>query len=184
MDFFDKVLLAFAPSVEPWHDSQERIAAAREAIVSALEKLPARKPDRAPEPSGLPSGVRFMRADYSREIAARIASSGPSFSQLTVKYVRERFGGCAVNFYTRAGLDRRHYSKIISNLYYVPSKPTVIRAALAFRLGEAEAVAYLQAAGYAFSPATPEDIVYLACFRNGVYEIATVEALIREYGRH
>ncbi len=115
------------------------------------------------------------------EIKAQVTSLEPSFSQLTVKYVRERFNGNAVAFYTTAGIDRRHYSKIISNRSYAPSKQTAIYAALAFRLSESEAIAYLKSAGYAFSSSTTEDIVYRTCIRNGVYEIENVESLVKEF---
>ena len=127
------------------------------------------------------SGARFRRSTVQAEIKAQVASLEPSFSQLTVKYVRERFNGNAVAFYTTAGIDRRHYSKIISNRSYATSKQTAIYAALAFRLSESEAIAYLKSAGYAFSSSTTEDIVYRTCIRNGVYEIKNVESLVKEF---
>ena len=122
-----------------------------------------------------------MRSDVRAAVTDYIAARDPTFSQLTVKYVRERFNGNGVAFYTTAGIDRRHYSKIISNRQYFTSKQTAVMAALAFRLNEAEAHAYLRAAGYALSTSITEDIVYLACFRNAVYEVENVKKLLKEF---
>ena len=184
MDLYDKVLLVFSPIVEPWHDDARRISSARDAIAAALAKLVAAEAAR-PKPvetANAPGGgARFRRNIILAEIKAQVDSPSPSFSQLTVKYVRERFNGNAVAFYTTAGIDRRHYSKIISNRSYATSKQTAIHAALAFRLSESEAVAYLKSAGYAFSSSTAEDIVYLTCIRKGVYELKSVESLLKEF---
>ena len=178
MDLIDKVLLAFSSAVTSWHDDAERIVSAREAIATALSKLAeasARKPDTVEaSDSQSCSGVRFMRSTLHADIEAQMALLSPSFSQLTVKYVRERFNGNAVAFYTTAGIDRRHYSKILSNRSHATSKQTAIHAALAFRLSEAEAIAYLKSAGYAFSSSNAEDIVYLTCIRYRVYEMENV----------
>jgi hypothetical protein len=187
MDIIDKVLLVFSPTVEPWHDDVRRIGTARNAIATALSKLAVTEAGN-PNPVGTSnstsdSGVRFRRSAVLAEISAKVATLEPSFSQLTVKYVRERFNGNAVAFYTTAGMDRRHYSKIISNRSYATSKQTAIHATLAFRLSEAEAIAYLKSAGYAFSSSNAEDIVYLTCIRNGVYEIKNVESLLKEFCR-
>ncbi len=185
MDIIDRVWLAFSPTVTPWHDDTRRIDRARKAITSALAKLAAAEAAR-PRPIGTSDttsggGARFRRSTVQAEIKAQVASLEPSFSQLTVKYVRERFNGNAVAFYTTAGIDRRHYSKIISNRSYATSKQTAIYAALAFRLSESEAIAYLKSAGYALSSSSVEDIVYRTCIRNGVYEIKNVESLLKEF---
>ena len=96
MDIIDRVLLAFSPTVAPWHDDVRRIGCARKAITTALAKLAAAEAAR-PEPvetanmtSG--SGARFRRSTVQAEIKAQVASLEPSFSQLTVKYVQEGKG--------------------------------------------------------------------------------------------
>ena len=40
----------------------------------------------------------------------------------------------------------------------------------------------LGVAGYSLSDTLPQDIVYRACFQNGVYEREHIEALLREFG--
>lgn len=41
MDIIDRVMLAFSPTVTPWHDDARRIGRARKAITTALAKLAA-----------------------------------------------------------------------------------------------------------------------------------------------
>ncbi len=89
-------MLAFSPTVTPWHDDARRIRHARKAITTALAKLAAAEAARpkpvetADSPSGC--GARFRRSTVQAEIKAQVTSLEPSFSQLTVKYVQEGKG--------------------------------------------------------------------------------------------
>ena len=49
MDIIDRVMLAFSPTVTPWHDDARRIGRARKAITTALAKLAADDAER-PKP--------------------------------------------------------------------------------------------------------------------------------------
>ena len=84
-------------------------------------------------------------------------SRAGTFADLLVRYIRERRGGDAPSVYTVAQIDRRTYSSIVSNPFRIVSKRTAILFALALGLGRSETDSLLLAAGYALSPALPED---------------------------
>ena len=105
-----------------------------------------------------------------QEKPINIPRSG-TFADLLVRYIRERNGGDAPAVYSAARIDRRTYSAIVSNPFRAVSKRTAIQFALALRLGRGDADRLLLAAGYALSPAIPEDVVVSAFIASGVYDM-------------
>lgn len=100
-----------------------------------------------------------------------IISRSGTFADLLVRYIRERNGGDAPAVYSAARIDRRTYSAIVSNPFRAVSKRTAIQFALALRLGRGDADRLLLAAGYALSPAIPEDVVVAAFIASGEYDM-------------
>ncbi len=80
--------------------------------------------------------------------------------------------------YKSANIDRRLFSKIMSNKEYRPSKDTAFAVALALELSYRDAVDLLARAGYAFSHSDKRDIIVEYCFRQGIYDIANVNILL------
>lgn len=76
--------------------------------------------------------------------------------------------------YKKAGMDRRHFSKIRSNPDYRPSKTTVIALALALELSKKEADKLLSAAGYSLSDSETSDLVIQFCLEKNIYDIYQV----------
>ena len=105
-----------------------------------------------------------------QEKPINISRSG-TFADLLVRYIRERNGGDAPAVYSAARIDRRTYSAIVSNPFRAVSKRTAIQFALALRLGRGDADRLLLAAGYALSPAIPEDVVVSAFIARGEYDM-------------
>jgi len=103
----------------------------------------------------------------------------PSFSKLLFGYI-DKAGVPDSQVYKRAGVDRRHFSKIRSNSDYHPSKNTVIALCLALKLNLKEAARLLNAAGYTLSDSNLSDLVIKFCFERKIYDIVDVN-LALEY---
>ena len=116
----------------------------------------------------------------------RIFNGKPSrtgtFADLLVRYVRERRGGDAPAVYGEARLNRRTWSAIVSNPFRPVSKRTAIQFAFALHLSLGEAEGLLRSAGYAFSPAIPEDVCFAEFIENGMYDLFKVNARLYDLG--
>ena len=84
----------------------------------------------------------------------------PGFAATLLKMIDARGQKDSV-VYLKAGLDRRHFSKIRSTPAYQPSKPTAVALALALELNRAEAEKLLAAAGYTLSESDTFDLIIL-----------------------
>ena len=73
--------------------------------------------------------------------------------------------------YKAAQVDKRLFSKMVSNREYKPSKDTAIAFALALELSLDEANDMLSRAGYAFSHSNKRDIIIEFFFREKVYNL-------------
>ena len=73
--------------------------------------------------------------------------------------------------YKAAQVDKRLFSKMVSNREYKPSKDTAIALALALELSLEEATDMLSRAGYTFSHSNKRDIIIEFFFREKVYNL-------------
>ncbi len=85
----------------------------------------------------------------------------------------------APEVYRRAGIDRRYYSKIISNRVS-PSKDVVIALGLAMRLTMDEFNHFLQTAGFTLSHSLRRDLVVEYCVINKLYKLHEVNLLLAD----
>ena len=132
--------------------------------------------DREPDFSAI---GRAMESGASpKEIFGRLALQAQSpFVERMLKIIREKdLTGRQV--YTAAGMDRRLYSKIISNRDYKPQKDTCIAIALALKLSLPEARDLLSKAGYAFSHSSVRDIVIEYYFASGEHDLQKVNNML------
>lgn len=105
-----------------------------------------------------------------------------TFADLLVRYIRERKDGDAPAVYNAARIDRRTYSSIVSNPFLAVSKRTVLQFAVALRLKRSETDRLLLAAGYALSPAIPEDTVFAAFISSGEYDFFKINERLDSLG--
>ena len=96
-----------------------------------------------------------------------------TFHQILFSFIDKK-GVSDSDVYKRAGIDRRHFSKIRSNPDYRPGKNTVIALALALELNKKETDKLLSAAGYSLSESNTFDLVILFFLDKEIYDIYSV----------
>lgn len=96
-----------------------------------------------------------------------------TFNQVLFEYIDKK-GAADSDIYKKAGIDRRHFSKIRSNPDYRPGKNTVIALALALHLDRNKADNLLRSAGYSLSDSDTFDLVIQFCLAKSIYGIHDV----------
>ncbi|MCQ2772480.1 MAG: hypothetical protein MJ238_04300 [Bacilli bacterium] len=86
-----------------------------------------------------------------------------------------------VEFYKRAHIDRKLFSKIRSNADYKPNMTTAVCVALALRLNIKETARLLARASLSLSPSKNWDLIITYCIENGVYDINDINQILYEY---
>jgi len=103
-----------------------------------------------------------------------------TFSQRLLRMITER-GMTDSEAYTKANVDRRHFSKIRNDEYYSPNKKTVLAFAIALELSLDEAKDLLACAGYALSRSSKVDIIVAYFLQNKIYDMFEINEILYEY---
>lgn len=83
--------------------------------------------------------------------------------------------------YKKANIDRKHFSKIRSNVDYTPSKKTALALALALELSLDETKDLLARAGLALSPSMMFDRIIEYCIETSNYDIYEINCILFKY---
>ena len=94
----------------------------------------------------------------------------PTFSEMLMNLIQEKHLENA-EVYKKAQLDKRLFSKIISNQFYNPSRETVFSFIIALQLDMEEANDLLATAGYAFKKNSITDVVVEYFIRTRNYDL-------------
>jgi hypothetical protein len=97
----------------------------------------------------------------------------PTLNQVLFRFINKK-GASDSEIYKKAGIDRRHFSKIRSNLNYRPGKNTTIALALALELNLDDTKELLSSAGYSLSDSDTFDLVVQFCLERKIYDIHLV----------
>lgn len=83
-----------------------------------------------------------------------------------------------IDFYKKAGIDRRVFSSIMKNKDYIPSKKTAINLLFAFEMNIKEAKEFLALAGLSFSENDIQDLIFQYFIMKGEYDILKINQIL------
>lgn len=109
----------------------------------------------------------------NRNIDDLMAQMEETFSQRLLRMIDERDLKDS-EVYTKANVDRRHFSKIRKDVNYTPNKKTVLAFTIALELSLDEAKDLLASAGYALSRSSKMDIIVAYFLQNKIYDIFVI----------
>lgn len=105
-----------------------------------------------------------------------------TFSTKLLKYI-DRSKLSDAEIYKKAGIDRRHFSKIRCDKYYQPKKATAIALCMALKLNIEETEELLGMAGYFLSSSDTGDLVVKFCIERGIYDLIEVNEALDYFGQ-
>ena len=127
------------------------------------------------------SSVPGLPSNFNNSVLDRLEDS---FGTLLVKTINKK-GLVNADVYKDANIDRRLFSKIISNEGYTPTKGTVLALAIALKLNLDETSSLLKSAGYALSHSSKSDLVveFFISQTDGHYNIDVVNDALEHFGQ-
>lgn len=157
--------------------SKETPAADREIIQSAPEEFDVSTMQKTKIKKGMSSTM-----SVNRNIDNLMDQLEESFSQRLLRMIDER-GMTDSEAYTKAYVDRRHFSKIRKDVNYVPNKKTVLAFTIALELSLDEAKDLLASAGFALSRSSKTDIIVAYFLQNKIYDMFEINDVLDAYGQ-
>lgn len=118
----------------------------------------------------------------NRKIDDLMSQMEETFSQRLLRMISER-GMTDSEAYTKARVDRRHFSKIRNDEYYSPNKKTVLAFSIALELTLDEAKDLLTCAGFALSRSSKVDIIVAYFLQNKIYDMFEINEILYAYGQ-
>lgn len=119
--------------------------------------------------------------ELKKEFRQHIGEKEMSFHDHLLKLMNDS-GMTNPQIYHGANITKQHFSKILSNDKYTPSKNTICALALAMHLDEETARELLNKAGYALSDSIPFDKAIFYFLRNGMYNVIDNNIVLYDSG--
>lgn len=118
----------------------------------------------------------------ARSLEDIIAEPGQTFCDKLFSLIHEK-NLDDVEVYKRANLDRKHFSKIRSNVNYKPTKKTALALAIALRLNMDETADLLARAEFALSPSNRGDLIIIYFIERQKYDIWEINSMLFKFGQ-
>ena len=118
----------------------------------------------------------------NRNIDDLMSQMEETFSERLLRMIDER-GLTDSQVYTKANVDRRHFSKIRKDVNYAPNKKTVLAFTIALELSLDEAKDLLRSAGFALSRSSKTDIIVAYFLQNKIYDMFEINDVLYAYGQ-
>lgn len=129
-----------------------------------------------------PGSVPTEQKEQDLEEYIRNQKSKETFSTRLLQYI-DQTGLADAEIYRRAGIDRRHFSKIRCDKDYKPKKTTVLALCLALRLDKSKTEELLSLAGYSLSNGDTGDLVVKFCIEREIYDLMEVNDALVYFGQ-
>ena len=135
---------------------------------------------KAEKKSGLPN-ISFTSGNFAKEssLEEHLRLLDVSFSDAMLDLIDAK-GMKDSEVYRRAGIDRRHFSKM-RNRNYHPSKSTVLALCIGMSLTKDESDALLEKAGYTLSRSSMQDLIVEYFLVNKNWDIDAVNQSLYEH---
>lgn len=104
----------------------------------------------------------------------------PTLNQLLFQFI-DKSNVSDAEIYKKAGIDRKLFSKIRSNVDYRPSKHTTIALALALQLNQNDTEILLSAAGYTLSDSNTFDLIIQYHLEKQIYNMHAVNEALNHF---
>ncbi|MEH7455067.1 hypothetical protein [Gottfriedia acidiceleris] len=104
----------------------------------------------------------------------------PTFKELLFIFIDKKNVSDPL-IYKKAGIDRKHFSKIRSIHNYLPKKNTIIALSLALELNKIETSDLLNSAGYTLSDSDLTDLVIKFFLEKNIYDIDLVNEALNHF---
>ena len=156
----------------------EDIEESRRVLTEYEEALQYDECDYSEETVGAPALGAFPTEKESLD--DRLLHLDKTFQQYLFMLI-DRRGLSDPDVYKKANIDRKHFSKIRSNVDYMPSKKTALALALALELSLDETKDLLARAGLALSPSMMSDRIIEYCIETKNYNIYDINCILFEY---
>ncbi|MFC4022254.1 hypothetical protein ACFOUV_00320 [Oceanobacillus longus] len=105
----------------------------------------------------------------------------PTLQQVLFSYI-DKSGLSDPEVYKKAGIDRKHFSKIRNNANYLPKKNSLIALSFALELNRDDLDHLLSAAGYSLSNSDTNDLVVQFCMEKKMYNLFDVNEALNYFG--
>ncbi|MBQ6438602.1 MAG: macro domain-containing protein [Mogibacterium sp.] len=116
----------------------------------------------------------------AKSLEERLEHLDKTFQQYLFMLI-DRRGLSDPDVYKKANIDRKHFSKIRSNVDYSPSKKTALALAIALELSLDETRDLLARAGLALSPSLVSDKIIEYCIETSNYDIYEINCILFKY---
>ena len=123
-----------------------------------------------------------FRGKEDKSLEEILAAASDTFCGKLFALIREK-NLDDVEVYKRANLDRKHFSKIRSNVNYKPTKKTALALAIALRLNLDETRDLLSRAELALSPSNKGDLIVSFFITHKKYDIWEINSMLFKFGQ-
>ena len=126
--------------------------------------------------------IKILRTDPDEIDFIKLRAQGlnETFSEMLLRIIKES-GEKNSAVYTRANIDRRHFSKIANNPEYKPSKQTVLAFAIALKLDFEKTEDLLAVAGFTLSKANLADVIVSFFIEYKIFDVDLVNQILYKY---
>ncbi len=149
-----------------------------------VPELPCAKKAQNLAPTAMPcfqKAITPSRIQPDIEEYIRNKKNEETFSSKLLKYI-DLAGLPDSEVYKKAGIDRRHFSKIRCDKDYQPKKLTVVALSLALELQLEQVEELLKLAGYSLTNSDTGDLIVKFCIEKGRYDLMEVNEALEYFG--